>query len=102
MEHIPRVPFRLDPLQAWIVLFVVQIVPRHAGSVPLWICEIDVRIVDIRAVTDATGHRHATGVRVYITVELADPTQVVFVLGHALPRRGVDGLEHRVALGDSR
>ena len=60
-EYVPRVPLRLDPLQARVVVLVIQRGPRHAGRVPRRISEVGVRVVDQRAIVRAAGNRNAAG-----------------------------------------
>src|SRR2546426_7547815 len=45
-EHIPRVPPRLDPLQARVVPFVIQCVPWHAGCVQGRVRKVGVGMID--------------------------------------------------------
>src|SRR5262249_24512757 len=76
-EHVPRVPLRLDPLQAHVVVLVIQLGPRHAGRVPRRIREIGVRVVDQRAIVHSAGNRNAAGLREQVAIERANPGHVL-------------------------
>jgi hypothetical protein len=45
-EHIPRVPPRLDPLQARVARLVIHRVPGHAGGIQGRVREVGVRMID--------------------------------------------------------
>ena len=73
MEHVARIPAPLDPLKRRVVALEVERVPRNAGRIPLRISEVDVGVVDHRAVADVTRYRNAARVREQVPIERADP-----------------------------
>src|SRR5258708_28789409 len=61
-EHVPRVVARLDPLQARVVVPVVERMPRDAGRVLRRVSEIRVGVIDESAVVRVARYRHAAAV----------------------------------------
>lgn len=99
VENIARIKARLDLLEPWVIVLVVQRVPGDPGGVPLRIGEIDVGVVDQGTVADLAGHGHAAGVREEVPVELANPGQAAgFVLWVCPAGRARHG-ENRFPLG---
>src|SRR3954468_3264295 len=72
-EHIPRVPPRLDPLQARVVFLVVERGPGHARGIQRRVREISVGMIDERSAVRLARDRNASGLREEIPIEQPDP-----------------------------
>ena len=98
-EHITRVVPRLDPLQARVVLLVIQRVPGHARGIQRRVREIDVGMIDECPIVCLARDRDATALRKQIAIERPDPCQILRLFPRIQPARGACDVENRIALG---
>ena len=97
MEHVARIPAPLDPLKRRVVALEVERVPRNTGRIPLRISEVDVGVVDHRAVADVTRYRNAARVHEQVPIE-ARTHAIVLDSSFGLPQPA----EHDVVRIESR
>jgi hypothetical protein len=90
-EYIQRIPPRLDPLQARVVLFVIQRMPWHAGCIQPQVREIGVGMIDEGPIVRLARDRDAAALREQIPIERPYPRQILRLFQRIQPARADSG-----------